>query len=129
MTNFQSFSPDTPTNEEVPYSSKAIILKGSKQRGEIDPLQTTSTKLQSLFHRKNENITIKEPNSESWPTVKVIGCAGKTTDKHKSWANVEKDDASTTSIDLERGDWKSVEEVNIVAIPKNQQNTKECQQA
>ena len=72
--------------------------------------------------------------SSEWKPAKVISRAGKANGKFKSWFNLESsEDQSRKAIDLEKCEWKQVseapEEVNIVTIPKNQQQTPDCERA
>ena len=116
-------SPKAPTLQTV--KSKASTTETSTSR-------TKQTAKNQMLPKKGESISIKQ--SSEWKPAKVISRAGKANGKFKSWFNLESsEDQSQMAIDLEKCEWKQIpdapEEVNIVIIPKNQQQTPECEQA
>ena len=121
----ESTKTSTHQTMRVKGSSKASTEQATTSRRK----QTAESQ---AFPKKGDTISIKQ--SSEWKPAKVISRAGKANGKNKSWFNLESsDDQSRMAIDLEECEWKQIphapEEVNIVIIPKNQQQTPECEQA
>ena len=116
-------SPKDSTRQTVKFGDSSLETSTSK---------TKQTAKNQTFPKKGETISIKQ--SSEWKSAKVISRAGKANGKFKSWFNLESsEDQSPMAIDLDKCEWKQIpdapEEVNIVIIPKNQQQTPDCERA
>lgn len=86
----------------------------------------------SMFPIKpNEVIEYRDNNTDQWRIAHVLGRAGKATGQYSGWYNVAlHDSGDSLSVNLKDVEWRRVEhEVNLVLIPRDKQNTSECDQA
>ena len=117
--------PDTVQNEDdVPAQNGIESVESSLPGQEIDNLPKAKDKIKYRFQDNNE-----------WQEAEVLGRAGKTTGKYKSWFNIKNTcDDGASSIDMDKvAEWESLdtfsEEANIVMIPAHRHSEKEVVEA
>ena len=81
--------------------------------------------------KKNDVIHFKVDKEDKWTIATVLGRAGKSTSKNKSWYNVrDQETGKSRSVDLEKvQEWRKNENVNLVLIPKSRHSEEECVKA
>ena len=67
-------------------------------------------------------------NQYKWKEASVMSRAGKATGPNRNWYNIKHTDGTKISLDLDRvNEWKrTTEEVDIVVIPKEKQDSQDC---
>lgn len=100
------------TEAVVPSIVSETLTRAPVQHNQEETPQTYS--VQRQLPRKNDKITYKLPNSEEWTEAKVLGRAGKATGRYPSWFNVRDiTDNEDKSIDLDKVEWKAVDEEKV----------------
>lgn len=75
-----------------------------------------------------EKIKYRQSDAEEWKHATVLGRAGKASGTNRYWINVENDTTGVkSSINLQRQEWEKIEEtVNMVIVPRKEQNSEKC---
>ena len=81
--------------------------------------------------KKNDIIHFKVNEKDKWTAATILGRAGKSTGKHKSWYNVCNHVTGVDhSLDLDNvKEWRKNEEVNLVLIPRPRHEDEDCVEA
>ena len=96
----------------------------------LDPPQTGTATTDKLLLRRNDEIRFRDDKGK-WIEATITG-RGKCTGRYKNWFNVHrKDGENDHSINLDVVEYEMLsvpeeEQVLVVTIPKDEQNTKEC---
>ena len=109
-----------------PPPPSIIHIDNSNQETTNIPLEPVSTNQPQLtFSKKNDTISII-CDDKTWSNAKVLGRGGKSTGKHKNCINVRLNDTDQC-INLDKVHWKNVVEyINMVQIPKSDNNKEDC---
>ena len=88
----------------------------------------------SVKLKPSDMIEYRVNDSDDWTKATVLGRAGKASGKYSDWFNIATaDDNTGLSVNLQSVQWRrcpsDTEEVNIVLIPRQDQNSSECTQA
>ena len=98
------------------------ITESENSDNETDSISNL-TKLKGLLPKLHSKIVYHNPDTQSWSEALVLGEAGKSTGKNKTWLNIKNlgDDSHQSVNFSNKKCWKNVEEeVNV--INQNQKN-------
>ena len=85
--------------------------------------QSSTPSVPKVWPKRNDVIKYLDQSDETWKEVKVLGPAGKRCGGNKSWFNVQNDQNTKYSLDLDSvDDWEVTENNQEVLLAHSEQN-------
>ena len=120
----------------LPIVAEAPIVENTSG---IERAARTKSKTNAINLKRNDIIKFQDKHGDDWVTARVEGRAGKVTGGNKNYFNIQQVDGNFTGgVDLDKvAAWEkganaideSVESVNMVLVPYNRHDEKECKEA
>jgi transposase InsO family protein len=119
--DFGEMIPRCPNNE-----NNSIETISRNQGGAVEKTVTVTVP------KVGDSVKYFLPDLNDWIHATVLSKAGKASGRYKHWFNIRDSDGTEKSLDFGQCLWENVhteESVNLVLIPKSEQNSPECLQA